>query len=481
MAIMKRYPRSFLQLVTFGHLLVMLPLLIAGTYVFISLETLTTRYQTAIEQVSTSSRLGSELTEDLVHMERNLRRYEILRDEASLQDYIQVRDEWQDAVHAFALLPTLPTSITNEFTRQITQEEGAFSQLRTTNDAVPLRAAIEKIRDSSAQTIDEARIILAHEQEKYLEESATLRSRMLLAAVVAGLIALTCLWLIHSLLARLISRFENAVLRLGKGNLQQAIALDGPGDLRWLGRWLEWLRRRLLSLEESRVQVLRHVSHELKTPLAAVNEGASLLAEQVAGPLTEDQRRIVKILQSNSLRLQNLIEGLLRLQQAEHAAERIGHEKLRFDQLIEQVLDTYLLSANERKIRIQCSLQETPVVAGREALLTIIHNLLSNAVKFSQDGGEISLTLQHDNTQAIFDVLDQGPGIEASDAEKIFEPFYRGKSTQQVSGIGLGLTITREFVLAHRGELSRIPRSNGAHFRVVLPCHAPYLRTQPDA
>lgn len=478
---MKRYPRSFLQLVTFGHLLVMLPLLVAGAYVFIALDNLNKHYRTAIEQSSTSSRLGGELTEDLVHMERDLRRHEVLRDAPSLQDYAQVRSEWQNNVQIFSRLPPLPATIINELHDQLAQEEAAFAILRASGDPQPLLAAITHIKESSARTLDDAHAILEREQEKYLGESATLRVRMLLAAGIAGLFAFFCLWLIRTLLARLIGRFEHAVLRLGKGDLQQEIALDGPGDLRWLGRWLEWLRRRLLSLEESRTQVLRHVSHELKTPLAAMNEGASLLAEQIAGPLTEEQSRIVRILQSNSQRLQDLIEGLLRLQQAEHAAERIGHEKLRFDQQVEQVLDTYRLIAAERKISIQCSLQETPIVAGREALVTVIHNLLSNAVKFSPEGGEIRVALQHDGKQATLDVYDQGPGIDADDSGKIFDPFYRGKITRQVPGVGLGLTISKEFVLALRGELLLMPSTSGAHFRVVLPCHAPYLRIQPEA
>jgi len=477
---MKRYPRSFLQLVTFGHLLVMLPLLLAGIYVFIALDALNNHYRAALEEVSTSSRLGGELAEDLVHMERDLRRYEVLRDSPSLQDYAQVRSQWQKDVEAFARLPPLPASIIKELRDQLAKEEAAFASLRANGDPQPLHTEIVELKKTSAKTIENANAILEREQEKYLEESNALRTRMLLAAGIAGLIAFFFLWLIRTLLARLIGRFEHAVLRLGKGDLQREIALDGPGDLRWLGRWLEWLRRRLLSLEESRTLVLRHVSHELKTPLAAMSEGASLLAEQIAGPLTEEQSRIVKILQSNSHRLQDLIEGLLRLQQAEHAAERIGHEKLRFDQLIEQVLDTYHLIASERNICLQCSLQETPIIAGREALLTVIHNLLSNAVKFSPEGGVIDITLQHDNRQATLDVLDQGPGIDADDTAKIFEPFYRGKTSRQVPGIGLGLTITREFVLAHRGELSLLPSAKGAHFRVVLPCRAPYLRIQPD-
>lgn len=476
MAAMKRYPRSFLQLVTLGHILVALPLLVAGAYVFVALDTLNSRYRAAIEHVSTSSRLSGELTEDLVHMERDLRRYEVLKDAQSLGDYAQVRSEWQMNLEAFTRLPPLPERLITELLNQIALEKDAYITLRETGNAKPLHVAINDIKLRSQHALDEAHDILEREQDQYLAESETLRIRLLAAAASAALVAMCCLWLIRRLLSRLIGRFEKAVLRLGKGDLQQEIALDGPGDLRWLGRWLEWLRRRLLSLEESRTQVLRHVSHELKTPLAAMHEGASLLNELVAGPLTPEQHRIVGILQSNSRRLQDLIEGLLRLQQAGHAAERIGHEKLCFDQLIEEVLETYRLSAGERQLHFECRLQETEIIAGREGLTTIIHNLLSNAVKFSPDGACIHIQLTHNADQAIFEVIDQGPGVDANDAPQIFEPFYRSKASRQIAGIGLGLAIAREFVLAHRGELRLVPTPEGAHFKVIMPLHAPYLR-----
>lgn len=480
MAAMKRYPRSFLQLVTFGHILFALPLLVAAGYVFFTLEVLNSHYRAAIEHVSISSRLSGELVEDLLHMERNLRRYAVLKDADSLGDYVQVRGEWQANVESFSRLPPLPETMVKELQAQIELEHLAYAVLRDTGNAQILHSVIDELKLRSQKTLDDARLILDREQEQFLKESDTLSTRLMLAAGISVLVALCCLWAIRKLLGRLIGRFERALLRLGKGDLQQAIELDGPGDLRWLGRWLEWLRRRLLSLEEGRAQVLRHVSHELKTPLAAMHEGTSLLAEEVPGPLTPEQSRIVGILQSNSKRLQNLIEGLLRLQQAGHEAERIGFETVRFDQLIEQVLETCRLIAGERHIQFQCALAETEIVAGREALMTIVHNLLSNAIKFSPDAGSVAITLVQDADWVRLDVVDQGPGVAAQDVSQIFEPFYRSAASRHVAGVGLGLAIAREFVLAHRGELSLLASPAGAHFRVILPLHAPYLRIQAD-
>ncbi len=475
---MKRYPRTFLQLVTWGHVFVSLPLLVAAGYVLIGLSTLNERYRATMELVSMQARLGSELAEDLLHMEKSIRRHEVLKDAESLNDYLLARREWKEVLAEFAENSSLPAAMISELRAQADLEEAAYQALRQGATSAQLLAVIDEIRPRANWVLDQASQFLDGEKARFFNELDALRSRLVLAAVVAASLTFIFLWLIRRLLASLIARFERAVLRLGKGDLQQPIALDGPGDLRWLGRWLEWLRRRLLSLEESRAQVLRHVSHELKTPLAAMNEGASLLAEEVAGPLTTEQGRIVNIMQSNVHRLRDLIEGLLRLQQAGHVAERIGYESLRFDQVVLQIMDTCELIAAERNIAFDCVLPAVEIVAGPEALQTIIHNLISNAMKFSPDHGRISVVLSRDDENACLDVIDQGPGVKPEEAKEIFEPFYRSPAAKSVAGIGLGLAISREFVLAHRGKLELVPSSLGAHFRVELPLRASYLREQ---
>ncbi len=478
---MKRYPGSFIQLVTLGYILVVIPFLFATSYVFITLDTLDEHYRVAITDFSENSRLNGEITEDLLHLERSLRRYEVLRDTDSLNDYARFRAEWQGNVESLSRLSALPARVTSELQALIQLESIAFGAMRDTQKTSALLSAIDDIKQRFQKTRDDVRVILELEQDKFTIEADVLRQRVLLAMGVAVLIALCSIWLGRRLLSRLIGRFEKAVLRLGKGDLQHPINLHGPRDMRWLGRWLEWLRRRLKTLEEARTQVLRHVSHELKSPLAAIREGSNLLAEEVPGALTVEQARIVQILQTNSERLQDLIEGLLRLQQAGHAAERIGFENLRFDQLIEQVLETYRLLAAERNIEFQTTLPEVEIVAGHEGVLTIVHNLLSNAVKFSPEGGRVCIGLSKDGERAFLDVSDEGSGVAEQDKAKIFEPFYRSSTSRLIAGVGLGLAIAREFVRAHRGELVLLDSPQGAHFRVVLPLKATYVRSQQHA
>ena len=479
---MRRYPRSFIHLIAYGYALVVLPFLFVTGYTFVTLQTLDGRYQVAIGDFSENIRLTLKVAEDLTDVERSLRRYEILKNQDSLDDYAQTRSQWRTDIESFARLSIIPEHIGQELRAMILTETAAYELLADAKDSSTLRTAIDDIKIRLQKVRDEVRERLVQEQASFKKEADVLRQRLVLAMGVAILTALAFIGAGWRYIAQLIGSFEKAVLRLGQGDLQKPIDLRGPSDMRWLGRWLEWLRRRLQALEETRIQGLRHVSHELKTPLSAIHEGVNLLEEEVAGSLTPEQNKIVRILQGNSRRLQNLIEGLLRLQQAEHAAERISFECLRLDQLIEQVVDTYRLIVAEQHVLFDVKLPPTEVVAGREELMTIINNLLSNAVKFSPDGGTIVIELANRDELIQLDVIDSGPGIAAQDRTHIFEPFYRSSTSRPIAGVGLGLAIAREFVQAHQGELRLIdsPQS-GAHFRVTLPQNAPFARTQRTA
>lgn len=296
-----------------------------------------------------------------------------------------------------------------------------------------------------------------------------LRGQLLVAEALALVAAGVLLWFGRRVTARLWSRFERAVHALGSGQFDRRIRLKGPEDMRRVGRRLDWLRSRLLALEEQRTLVFRHVSHELKTPLATLREGAGLLQEEAAGPLTEQQKKIAGIMHSNALRLQALIESLLKLQQAGFMRDRLEAGVIRLDELLREVLDSHQLATRDKHLHIAGALAPLAVEGGREELLTILDNLVSNAIKYSPANGTIRIAASQAGEQAVIDIIDAGPGIPAADRERIFEPFYRGRTTRGVTGVGLGLAIAQQFVLAHRGTLELVDSTSGAHFRVTLP------------
>ena len=139
-------------------------------------------------------------------------------------------------------------------------------------------------------------------------------------------------------IARPIAEIDGAIRQLGGADFSQPISVRGPEDLRYLGRRLDWLRRRLEEFETQKNRFLRHVSHELKTPLTALREGAELLNDQVAGPLAPPQRQVVGIMRDNSVKLQRLIEELLDYQRALHAAASLEVKSIPLESLVEEAV-----------------------------------------------------------------------------------------------------------------------------------------------
>jgi two-component system sensor histidine kinase GlrK len=467
---MSFYPRSLLRLVLLGNLLMMLPLLAAIVYSEITVERITEQSELMAGEANRAGQLSWELPEDLRQMERILRQYVVLGDPSLLDDYAVARKEWRRRSATFSEIPLIK-SLNQKINELLSLEDSAYRRMGSSGEGVSeLQATVTLILERSIAMADEAARIVDAERLSFRTHAAELRERLMVGIAAALVTALVLLLLARRLMARLLSRVERAVQALGEGQLDRKIALRGPDDLKRIGERLEWLRCRLRELEEQRTRVLRHVSHELKTPLAALREGSSLLSDQVAGTLTAQQSRIVGIMHSNALRLQTLIDGLLRLQRAEHALDRFERVRLRFDDVIQQVLATQQLAVRDKRLRIVGTLAPLTVTGGREEVTTIVSNLVANAIKYSPAGGTINLSLTREGDQAIFNVIDQGPGVAKDDQAKIFEPFFRARSTENsVAGTGLGLAIASEFVHAHHGLLALIDSSAGAHFQVRLP------------
>jgi two-component system sensor histidine kinase GlrK len=109
-------------------------------------------------------------------------------------------------------------------------------------------------------------------------------------------------------------------------------------------------------------------------------------------------------------------------------------------------------------------------MADSDKFFIVFGNLLSNAIRFSPDGGTIQFTLSNEPNGVRIDCIDEGPGVAPSDVSRIFEPFYQGvhQPAGARRGSGIGLSIVREYVEAHRGTVQLLPSGKGAHFRIEL-------------
>jgi two-component system sensor histidine kinase GlrK len=472
MAVLKRRRSSFQQLLLVGFLLIAALLggvALRAVFTFDHLMAQSAGFQARALQLSAAVQA---LAERSANMERASRQSLILND-APLRQRFEDSSREARAILDGLLPADLPTPVANRWRAQ-------YTVLRGLMDGPPdtvlerERMLASEFRDLEAINSSVAQEVQQSIGKRNLALTAQLEaSRDTLTRQVIGTIALAValaiafgIWL-----ARPFKRLEKAIVGLGENRLDDVIDIQGPSDVHRVGQQLEWLRLRLTELDADKARFLRHISHELKTPLAALREGVSLLEDGVTGELNTNQQEVARILHQNTLALQSQIEALLRFNAAAFEARQLKREKTDLLHLLEEQVDAQQLQwrAHNLKVRVEGE----PVRASIDAakIGTVVANLLSNAIRFSPEGGSIVLRLSSGDGLVRIDISDEGPGIAGADRARVFEPFYRGQRqpADAVKGTGIGLSIVQEYVAAHGGQIRLLSDNPGAHFQVEIP------------
>ncbi|MGB3937194.1 MAG: HAMP domain-containing sensor histidine kinase, partial [Burkholderiales bacterium] len=349
--------------------------------------------------------------------------------------------------------------------------ERVASAPRGDPELASVRALAGKMVDDAYRVLAASYYVADREVERLGAGADEVHRRLIVMVLVASALALAAALALTRLISRPIAELDSAIRQLGGADFARPISVSGPADLRSLGERLDWLRLRLTELEAQKNRFLRHLSHDLKTPLAALREGTELLNDQVAGPLAPPQRQVVAILRDNSIKLQRLIEDLLDYQRALHAASGLQVGTVAIDALLRQSLRSHQLAAQGKALRIGLETAAFTVSGDAAKLRSVVDNLLGNAVKFTPAGGEIRVLAREQGGLATIDVLDSGSGVPPEEREAIFEAFFRGRAGAygRAEGTGLGLAIAREFTEAHGGRIEVVAGARGGHFRVTLP------------
>lgn len=327
---------------------------------------------------------------------------------------------------------------------------------------------------ADARTLLEQADAAVQRDTRTLEAEVRSTQRRLLLLALA-LIPLTLLlaavfsWMIN----RPIRQLRTSIQQLGRGDHAPLPAIGGPQDIVELGREMEWLRQRLQTLEEQKIRFLRHVSHELKTPLASLREGVGLLGDTLAGPLNPRQRSIVDIMDASGRELQKQIEDLIRFGGLAADVARPAATPLALLPLLRDVAARHRLPLDTRGLQVDIQAADIELHADAARLETALDNLLSNAIKFSPDGGRILIHAAWQDASFILDVCDQGPGIPPDECARVFEPFFQGahQPAAPVKGSGLGLAIVRESMRSMGGDAMLAQREPWTTcFRLTCPC-----------
>lgn len=465
--------RSLNVLVLLGFILVALPVIFALGLMTTYVEALVRQSEEVVLLSGQTTRNAQMLLEQITSLERNARQYRVVGDPELLTVYesrherlLVILAELQrllpEPLEEIPRLRTIAGSLLDTFKQyphNSPKVVAALKQFEALNDQG--KALTERLGARTNEALEALQVRADVVQHiLYWQATALIPLVLMLAALFTVLIA------------RPIRRLGNAIRQLGEGDVSEPIAVRGPVDLEDLGQRLDWLRRRLIELEQEKNAFLSHVSHELKTPLANIREGAELLMDGSVGDLTRGQSEVAEILQSNSLSLQKQIEDLLNFNAWQDMKARLQYNDCNLREIVLQTAKQHQLSANRLELHLDIRIEELHIYADCDKLKVMVDNLISNAVKFSPRGGTITIEARQDGAWIDIHVIDEGPGIPESERESVFEAFYQGRQVQHghVRGTGIGLAVVRECVRIHHGFVQILGGEKpGAHFHVRLP------------
>ena len=324
------------------------------------------------------------------------------------------------------------------------------------------------LTDVDGNSVGELRILRSFEGA--LNQITAVRSRLAvlwLAAVLAG-IGLT--YFLARRLLKPVEELDRAAAEIATGNYNVRVPVPGGGEI---GRLAETFNSMCASIRKAREDLIRQeriatigrlstsIIHDLRNPLAAIYGGAEMLVDR---KLSGTQ---VERLAANIYRASRQVQSLL--QELADVTQGRGHarEVCRLREVVAAAYEPLAAMAESRGVTVRIDLEEdVELPLDRSPMERVFQNLLSNAIEAMPNGGSVSVRADRRDSEIVISVEDTGPGIPASIAAQLFEPFV---TAGKKNGVGLGLALSRETVVSHGGDLWSDRKEDGARFVLRLP------------
>lgn len=265
-----------------------------------------------------------------------------------------------------------------------------------------------------------------------------------------------------------IKAVSDAMQQVTRGNFDIQLEVVGNDEISVLQRNFNTMTDGLKQNEEMSKNFASIVSHEYKTPIAAITGYAQLLYN--GGLEEEEEKQYIKTILEQSKRLSNLSVNMLQLARLDSNTVGMSKEMFSLDEQIRNVIVNMENLWEQKNIEMDINLDKAQVYCNSQMLYHVWENLLSNAIKFTPENGKITVTCQVSDNYAVVKVADTGCGISPENIPHIFERFYKSDSEVNADGNGLGLAITQKIIQLSGGKVSvESEAGKGSLFTVTLP------------
>jgi two-component system sensor histidine kinase CpxA len=289
--------------------------------------------------------------------------------------------------------------------------------------------------------------------------------------ILLAITAVVCYFLARSLTAP-IGRLRRATRTFADGNLSIRIGtqIKGKNELAELAHDFDEMAGKIETLVGSQKNLLRDISHELRSPLARLGIALELVRQ---GEDSDTQNKALARIELEAERMNTMIGQLLNLTRLESGSRTVPLQKFDLRELLANLVEDANFEAETRHCRVVCSAPEIAIYTGSPELLAqALENVIRNGVKYTADHTTVSVDLTAAAESWIIQVADQGPGVPDEALTKLFEPFYRVAAARdrQSGGTGIGLAIAERAIKLHSGTITAKNRPKGGLLvEITLP------------
>jgi signal transduction histidine kinase len=472
-------------------------------------HTIRTAVSTGYELTEVSSRIYGLSTEQLgrvAQLEENAAKYSVTGDDGYLDRFRQIFDGYAAEL---AHLRTLPLSGQEAAELAAVTAEwqalaGSAARLERVVTELPPDLAADSIAElhnrlnllrAGTWRMSEASYALMLQQLEQSRRSVGTATRLsLIATVLALLLGVLVSVVILRSITEPLTRLKEGTRAVASGRFDYRLDTSSGDEFSEVAQDFNSMTARLAALDRMKRDFVSKVSHDLKTPLASMQETIVALLDEVPGPLQERQRRLLLLNHQSGERLASMLAKLLDLSRLEVGVLEPELRWLEVGPLARDAVERAAAAAAERGIVLDLHMPPQPLVlhCDGDRITQLLDNLLENALKFSPAGTTVEVGIRTltkpepavpverwpngstaaDSSAMLITVADAGSGIADEQKERVFERFYQADAgrTARGRGVGLGLTICREIVAVHGGSIWVTDSARGgAMFHVLLP------------